>query len=63
MFFDPPAGGGGHGGGRVIAETADSLCGLVKREAPKDFAIAGVLGRLGGTRLLDDIGSPADAAA
>ncbi len=35
-------------GERFVAETADSLCGLVKREAPKGFAIDDVLGRLGG---------------
>ena len=35
-------------GERFVVETADSLCGLVKREAPKGFAIDDVLGRLGG---------------
>jgi len=35
-------------GERFVAETADSLCGLVKQEAPKGFAIDDVLGRLGG---------------
>jgi acetamidase/formamidase len=31
-----------------VVETADSLCGLVKQEAPKGFAIDDVLARLGG---------------
>ena len=35
-------------GERFIVETADSLCGLVKQEAPKGFAIDDVLARLGG---------------
>jgi acetamidase/formamidase len=35
-------------GERFVVETADSLCGLVKREAPKGFAIDDVLTRLGG---------------
>lgn len=50
MFFDP------HAepvievtpGERFVVETADSLCGLVKREAPKGFAIDEVIDRLGG---------------
>jgi amidase len=33
---------------RFVVETADSLCGLVKKEAPKGFAIGDVLARLGG---------------
>jgi len=33
---------------RFAVETADSLCGLVKREAPKGFAIDDVIDRLGG---------------
>lgn len=35
-------------GERFVVETADSLCGLVKLEAPKGFAIEDVLARLGG---------------
>ena len=35
-------------GERFVVETADSLCGLVKREAPKGFAINDVIDRLGG---------------
>jgi amidase len=35
-------------GERFTVETADSLCGLVKREAPKGFAIDDVIERLGG---------------
>lgn len=35
-------------GERFVVETADSLCGLVKQEAPKGFAIGDVLARLGG---------------
>src|ERR1700736_3681870 len=50
MFFDPRAEPVAEiePGERVVAETADSLCGLVKREAPKGFAIGDVLDRLGG---------------
>ncbi len=50
MFFDPRAEPVAEvaAGERVVAETADSLCGLVKREAPKGFAIGDVLYRLGG---------------
>ena len=50
MFFDPRAEPVAEvaAGERVVAETADSLCGLVKREAPKGFAIGDVLDRLGG---------------
>jgi amidase len=35
-------------GERFVVETADSLCGLVKREAPKGFTIDDVIDRLGG---------------
>lgn len=35
-------------GERIIVETADSLCGLVKQEAPRGFAIDDVVERLGG---------------
>jgi amidase len=35
-------------GERFVVETADSLCGLVKQEAPEGFAIDDVLARLGG---------------
>jgi acetamidase/formamidase len=35
-------------GERFVVETADSLCGLVKQEAPKGFAIDEVLAELGG---------------
>ena len=35
-------------GERFVVETADSLCGLVKREAPKGFGIDDVIRRLGG---------------
>lgn len=50
MFFDARAEpvievGAGE---RFVVETADSLCGLVKQEAPKGFAIEDVLARLGG---------------
>ncbi len=50
LFFDPAAepaavvGPGEH----VVLETADSLCGLVKREAPQGFHIDDVVDRLGG---------------
>ncbi len=50
MFFDPHAApvieidAGEH----IIVETADSLCGLVRREAPRGFAIDEVVDRLGG---------------
>jgi amidase len=50
LFFDPIAepvievASGEH----FVVETADSLCGLVKREAPKGFAIDDVIRRLGG---------------
>jgi amidase len=50
MFFDaraePVVAVGA--GERFVVETADSLCGLVKQEAPKGFAIDDVLARLGG---------------
>lgn len=35
-------------GERIIVETADSLCGLVRREAPRGFAIDDVVETLGG---------------
>ncbi|MDR2986227.1 MAG: acetamidase/formamidase family protein, partial [Nocardiopsaceae bacterium] len=35
-------------GERFVVETADSLCGLVKQEAPKGFAIDDVVAELGG---------------
>jgi acetamidase/formamidase len=35
-------------GEHIIVETADSLCGLVRREAPRGFAIDDVVERLGG---------------
>ncbi|MGH3258442.1 MAG: acetamidase/formamidase family protein [Streptosporangiaceae bacterium] len=35
-------------GERIIVETADSLCGLVKQEAPKGFAIDDIVDRLEG---------------
>jgi amidase len=50
MFFDPRAEPVIEvaAGERFVVETADSLCGLVKQEAPKGFAIEDVLARLGG---------------
>src|SRR5215475_7294287 len=50
MFFDPRADAVIEmaAGERFVVETADSLCGLVKQEAPKGFAIDDVLARLGG---------------
>jgi len=50
MFFDPRADAVVEmaAGERFVVETADSLCGLVKQEAPKGFAIDDVLARLGG---------------
>lgn len=50
LFFDPRAEPVIEvaAGERVVVETADSLCGLVKREAPKGFAIDEVLATLGG---------------
>jgi amidase len=50
MFFDPNAEPVGEiaPGEHVVVETADSLCGLIKREAPKGFAIGEVLDLLGG---------------
>ncbi len=50
LFFDPRAEPVIEvaAGERFVVETADSLCGLVKREAPKGFAIDDVLARLGG---------------
>src|SRR5713226_6925340 len=50
LFFDPRAEPVIEvaAGERFVVETADSLCGLVKREAPRGFAIDDVVGRLGG---------------
>jgi len=50
MFFDPRAEPAAEiaPGEHIVVETADSLCGLVKREAPAGFAIGDVLERLGG---------------
>src|SRR5262245_5499380 len=50
LFFDPRAEPVIEvtAGERFVVETADSLCGLVKREAPTGFAIDDVLDRLGG---------------
>jgi amidase len=50
LFFDPRAEPVIEvaAGERFVVETADSLCGLVKQEAPKGFAIDDVLARLGG---------------
>jgi acetamidase/formamidase len=50
MFFDPRAEPVTEiaPGERIAVETADSLCGLVKREAPAGFAIDDVVDRLGG---------------
>ena len=50
LFFDPRAEPVIEvaAGERFIVETADSLCGLVKREAPRGFAIDDVIDRLGG---------------
>src|SRR5205807_1611767 len=50
MFFDPDAEPVAEiaPGERVVVETADSLCGLIKREAPAGFAIGDVVDRLGG---------------
>ena len=50
MFFDPRAEPAIEvaAGERIVVETADSLCGLVKREAPRGFAIDDVVERLGG---------------
>lgn len=50
LFFDPreePIAELGDGE-RVVIETADSLCGLAKAEAPRGFHIEDVLERLGG---------------
>ncbi len=50
LYFDPAADPvivvepGEH----IIVETADSLCGVVRREAPRGFAIDDVVDRLGG---------------
>lgn len=50
MYFDPRAEPLAelHAGERVIVETADSICGLAKREAPRGFHIDEVVERLGG---------------
>jgi acetamidase/formamidase len=50
MFFDPRAEPVAEiaPGERIVVETADSLCGLIKREAPAGFAIDDVVDRLGG---------------
>lgn len=50
LFFDPRAEPALEvaAGERFVVETADSLCGLVKREVPKGFTIDDVLSRLGG---------------
>src|SRR5258706_8305365 len=50
LFFDPRAEPviEGAAGERCVVEPGDSLCGLVKREAPKGFAIDDVIDRLGG---------------
>ena len=50
LFFDPRAEPVIEvtAGERFVVETADSLCGLVKRAAPKGFAIDEVLATLGG---------------
>ncbi len=50
LFFDPRAEPVIEvaAGERFVVETADSLCGLVKREALKGFAIDDVIDRLGG---------------
>ncbi len=50
MFFDPGAEPLAElrSGERVVVETADSICGLAKREAPRGFHIDEVVERLGG---------------
>jgi acetamidase/formamidase len=50
LFFDPRAEPLGvlEPGERVVVETADSLCGIAKAEAPRGYAIDDVLDRLGG---------------
>lgn len=50
MFFDPGAEPLAElrTGERVVVETADSICGIAKREAPRGFHIAEVVERLGG---------------
>ena len=50
MFFDPAATPLAElpDGERVIVETADSLCGLAKRDAPKGFHVDEIVERLGG---------------
>lgn len=50
MFFDPGAEPLAElrAGERVVVETADSICGLAKREAPRGFHIDEVVERLGG---------------
>jgi amidase len=50
MFFDPRAEPVAEiaPGERIVVQTADSLCGLVKQAAPRGFAIDDVVRRLGG---------------
>jgi amidase len=50
LFFDPRAEPLAEvaGGERLVVETADSLCGLAKAEAPRGLHIAEILERLGG---------------
>jgi amidase len=50
FYFDPAAEPLGElaSGERVIVETADSICGLAKREAPRGFRVDDVVERLGG---------------
>ena len=52
MFFDPCAEPVAEitPGEPVLIETADSLCGLIKREAPAGFPIGDVVDRPGGPR-------------
>jgi amidase len=50
LFFDPDAEPLGElrSGERVIVETADSICGIAKREAPRGFRVEDIVERLGG---------------
>ena len=50
LFFDPQAEPLAElaDGERVVVETADSVCGLAKAEAPRGLHVEEVLGRLGG---------------
>ena len=50
MFFDPGAQPLAElrDGERVVVETADSICGIAKREAPKGFHVDEIVERLGG---------------